>query len=45
MLEECGDGVVQDDVLEGYEDGVEEGLRDESLAVCVNDDGDEFLGV
>jgi hypothetical protein len=45
VLEECGGDVTQEDALEGYEDGVKEGLTDESWAVCVNDDGDEFLGV
>lgn len=45
VLEECGDDVVQGDALEGCEDGAEEELRHESWAVCVNDDGDEFLGV
>lgn len=45
MLEACGDDVVQQDVMEKCEDGVEVVLRHESWVVYVDDDGDELLGV
>lgn len=35
----------QEDGMEEYEDDVEVVLRHESWVVCVDDGGDEFLGV
>jgi hypothetical protein len=44
VLEVCGDDVVQEEVMEECEDGVEVVPKHESSVTCVDDDGDELLG-